>query len=320
MKPKNAPTAMGWTSRGRRWEWIQSWFLVFFLTFFLYWVPLVYMGVRSARIRWIMSGFFYALPFAGYLLVKSAASGTSDPEVLQVAERIATYLLRAQFGFLVAAAMHTWHVRGEFLVRISEDQHERDDLVAQARSRMESPNTEAQPERPAPPPRRLLNINTVGERELAMLPGLGPERAKQAIALREQQGLFGSFAEFADKLQITSETRAKLRAMFEEEARAPEISQNDPAYRVLVDGRRVLELNWASMETLAALPGLGVENARRAVTLRDGDGPFKSLEDFRFRLGLNMDAMIKLSQQLSVTSQSTRPGGGAKPAGRVVDV
>jgi DNA uptake protein ComE-like DNA-binding protein len=83
----------------------------------------------------------------------------------------------------------------------------------------------------------------------------------------------------------------------------------------------VLELNWASLETLAALPGLGPEVARRAVTLR-GDGPFKSLEDFRFRLNLSLDTLIKIQPYVSVISMSTRPGGGTgtSTGGRIVDV
>jgi type II secretory pathway component PulK len=100
------------------------------------------------------------------------------------------------------------------------------------------------------------------------------------------------------------------------------VPKDDPAYRVLPDGSRVLEVNWASAEALGALPGLGPEIARRAVAMRDGDGPFKSLEDFRYRLGLSMDVLIRIGPYVSVISMSLRPGGGSekKTGGRIVDV
>ena len=55
--------------------------------------------------------------------------------------------------------------------------------------------------------------------------------------------------------------------------------------------------------------------------MRDGDGPYKSLEDFRFRVGLSMDAIIQLSPYVSVISMSTRAAGGpgTKTGGRIVD-
>ncbi|MFM9970009.1 MAG: hypothetical protein ACKVQK_16590, partial [Burkholderiales bacterium] len=58
--------------------------------------------------------------------------------------------------------------------------------------------------------------------------------------------------------------------------------------------------------------------ARRAVTLRDGDGSFRSIEDFRYRLGLSLETMIEISPIVStVRTAAARPGGTA--GGRVVD-
>ena len=167
-------------------------------------------------------------------------------------------------------------------------------------------------------------MNRVTEAELALLPGLGPERARQAMRMREDMGDYRSFADFAAKLQLPDAAGARLRPLFEPDSEevALAIAKDDPAYRLLPDGSRVLEINWASAEALGALPGLGPETARRAVTLRDGDGPYKSLEDFRYRLKLPMDVMIKIGPYVSVISTSTRPGGGSAPktGGRIVDV
>ena len=309
------PETMGYTTRGSAWEWRQSWSFLFFLTFFGYWVPLVYMGLRVLQFRWVIYGLFYAGPVV--LLGLVLASGGAGPDGMRFSGGTLSRMWQAVAGFWMVALIHSWSAREEFLMRLSEQQFEHEDLVERARSRMAATD-----EAPAEP-RRLLNINSIGETELAMLPGLGSERAKQAMRLREELGDYRSFADFAAKLQLPDAVQKRLRPLFEpdSEAVAPAIRMDDPAYRLLADGSRVLELNWASAEALGALPGLGPEVARRAVTMRDGDGPFKSLEDFRFRLGLSMDVLIKISPHVSVISSSTRPGGGERKAGgRIVDV
>src|SRR4051812_19269493 len=52
----------GFTTRGNSWEWQQSWFLLFFLTYFGYWLALVYMGLRALQFRWVIYALFYAGP------------------------------------------------------------------------------------------------------------------------------------------------------------------------------------------------------------------------------------------------------------------
>ena len=313
---------MGFTTRGMAWEWKQCWLMALcFLSFFLYWVPLVYMGLRTLQFRWMIYGVFYAAPLV--LLGLVLAAGGAGPDGMQFSAGTLTRMWQAVGGFWIIAGIHTWMALEEFLVRVSEAQFDREELMERTHTRLEAA---AEGEAAGAPrvPRRLLNVNRVGETELAMLPGLGPERAKQALRLREQMGEFRSFADFANKLQLPAETHARLRPLFEPDSEevAPAIPLDDPAYRVLPDGSRVLEVNWASAEALGALPGLGPEVARRAVTMRDGDGPYKSLEDFRYRLGLSMDVMIKIGPYVSVISMSTRPGGGGKKktGGRIVDV
>jgi len=307
---------MGHTSRGWAWEMRQSWFMFLPFTVVLYWVPLVYMGLRVLQFRWVVYGLLYALPGILYALVW--ASGAAEGAGAGFAASV-LYLRNTAIGFGLFSLLHAWNARPEFLVRLAEQAYEHEDLLQGAHSRL---GAESQPGVPSAP-RRLLNVNQVGETELAMLPGLGPDRAKQAMRLREDMGEFRSFADFAGKLQLPADVKARLRPLFEPDSEevALAVPKDDPAYRLLPDGSRVLEINWASAEALGALPGLGPEVARRAVAMRDGDGPFKSLEDFRFRLNLKMDAMIKISPYVSVISMSTRPGGGGKKTGgRIVDV
>jgi DNA uptake protein ComE-like DNA-binding protein len=315
--PAESGEVMGHTSRGVGWETRQSWFMLLFLTVVLYWVPLVYMGLRVLEFRWVIYGLLYAVPGALYALV--AASGGAG-EVSGAGVSL-DYLGRSAGAFGFFALFHAWNARGEFLVRLAEQQYDHEELLERTRGRIDAATAAGAPEATA---RRLLNVNRVTEAELAMLPGLGPEHARQAMQMREEMGDYRSFADFAAKLQLPAAASARLRPLFEPDTEevALAIAKDDPAYRLLPDGSRVLEINWASAETLGALPGLGPELARRAVTLRDGDGPYKSLEDFRYRLNLPMEVMIKIGPFVSMISTSTRPGGGSAPktGGRIVDV
>lgn len=320
--PAGSDEAMGHTSRGTGWETRQSWFMLLFLTVVLYWVPLVYMGLRVLEFRWVIYGLLYALPGALFVLVKASGGGDAPGAGVSL-----DYLGRSVGAFWFFALIHTWNARGEFLIRLAERHYEHEDLLERTRTRIDAPSATGEPAQLSPSPaapRRLLNVNRVTEEELAMLPGLGPERARQAMRMREQMGDYRSFADFAARLQLAAAASARLRPLFEPDTEevAPAIAKDDPAYRLLPDGSRVLEINWASAEALGALPGLGPEIAQRAVTLRDGDGPYKSLEDFRYRLGLTIDAMIKISPYVSVISMSKRAGGGSttKTGGRIVDV
>ncbi len=306
---------MGHTSRGVGWETRQSWFMLLFLTGALYWVPLVYMGLRVLEFRWVVYGGLYAIPGALAAIVWGSG-GFADAGT-------GAYLRGSAGAFWFFALFHTWNARGEFLVRLAEQQYEHEDLLQRSRIRIDAASEAGEDAAPAAP-RRLLNINRVTEAELAMLPGLGPERAKEAMRMREQMGDYRSFADFAVKLQLPAPAIVRLRPLFEPDSEvvAPAIPNDDPAYRLLPDGSRVLEINWASAEALGALPGLGPEVGRRAVTLRDGDGPFKSLEDFRYRLKLSMDTMIKISPFVAASPPLAKQAGGKAPkaGGRIVDV
>ncbi len=85
------------------------------------------------------------------------------------------------------------------------------------------------------------------------------------------------------------------------------------------DGSRHLEINLASAEEIATLPGLDVEIARRAVALRDTGGPYKSVEDFRYRLGLPVDVLVQFSSMVSTLETPAKRSGSVTPSARIVE-
>jgi DNA uptake protein ComE-like DNA-binding protein len=319
---------MGYTHRGQRWEYRQSWYMLALFTPWTFWFPLLYTGIRTLQFRWIIWGLFYGLP--SFIRMKF------DPADFGLEEMFKRWL----FTSMVLAAIHAFRARAEFLVRLANYIETRELLMEGARLRREQLEADAgsadasQEDRetegeqvhahesshanvtPAPAPiRRLFDVNFIGERELAMLPGMGPERAKQAVAMRQTLGSFNSFDHFAEKMGLSAAARERLRPIFIQPA--PAFETNDE-YTTLADGRRILEINLASAQAIATLPGLTQDNARRAVALRDADGWYRSTEDFRYRLGLSMDTMVHISEFVStVRTSGSRPGG--KDGGRLVD-
>ena len=136
--PAQSGEAMGHTSRGTGWETRQSWFMLLFLTVALYWVPLVYMGLRVLEFRWVVYGLLYALPGALFALVK--ASGGLSGEGAGVT---ADYLGRTAGAFWFFALFHTWNARGEFLIRLAERQYEHEDLLERTRTRIDAASAAA---------------------------------------------------------------------------------------------------------------------------------------------------------------------------------
>ena len=320
---------MGYTHKGRGWEYEQSWYLLALFTPWTFWFPLLYTGVRTLQFRWIFWGLSYGIPSFLHMKFDPAEFGLED------------FYKRWLFTSMALAAIHSFRTRGEFLVRLANYLETREMLMEGARRRRDQVPAEteesadaSQEEResavepvhardssltnasPAPAPiRRLFDVNLIGERELAMLPGMGPERARQAVAMRQTLGSFNSFDHFAEKMGFSAAARERLRPIFIQPAPAFETNEE---YTTLADGRRILEINLASAEAIATLPGLTQDNARRAVALRDSDGWYRSTEDFRYRLGLSMDTMVHISEFVStVRTSGSRPGG--KDGGRLVD-
>ncbi len=355
-----ADKVMGYTHKGTQWEYQQSWYLLALFSPWTFWFPLVYTGLRTLQLQWIIWGLFYGLPAFIKFGFDPADFGFED------------FFKHWTIASLFVAAIHAFRARGEFLVRLASAFETREILMEGARLRQEQdgqgsadaqvlgetplaagswgggdsprvelgrrvesqqPLSQQLPSQQPPassqtnPPavaaqqKRLFDVNLIGEQALAMLPGLGPERAKQAVAMRETLGSFNSFDHFAEKMGISADARERLRPIFIQAVPAvPSIDE----YTVLPDGRRILEVNLASAQAIASLPGLSQDIARRAVALRDADGWYRTTEDFRYRLGLSTDVLILFSPFMSTVKTQATPsggktGGGGNTGGRVVD-
>jgi len=90
------------------------------------------------------------------------------------------------------------------------------------------------------------------------------------------------------------------RAPAEPAATATAAAGPRPPKRRLADGEH-LDLNVASAEELARLPGVGAGLARRIVDARERDGPFATVDDLGRVRGVSRSRLDRLRPLLDVT-------------------
>ena len=85
----------------------------------------------------------------------------------------------------------------------------------------------------------------------------------------------------------------------------------------------LIDLNRASEEQIASLPGINLIMAKRAVSLRDARGGFDSLEDFSHALGLKPHIKERIRPMVTVgpKAEDPTPSGAEREGGfgRIVD-
>jgi competence protein ComEA len=140
------------------------------------------------------------------------------------------------------------------------------------------PNPSPAPGSPPSYPRLPLDLNSASAEELTVLPGIDPQRAQAAIAIRQEQGGFHSLEEFCSLLGLHGLTQDRLKTMT---TIKPFPSSNDSAESMVK-----IDLNNAPLEELLMLPWLNEANARHLIDLRDLHHGYQSLEEVAQYLSL----------------------------------
>ncbi len=98
------------TSHGKRWERLQSFWILGTFTFgILSWVSFLYIGIRARRLRWVLWSAFYFAFFLGYAIVASVTGPGSRATSTGVAVLIV---------IMAASAVHALMVRKDYLTRL----------------------------------------------------------------------------------------------------------------------------------------------------------------------------------------------------------
>jgi competence protein ComEA len=176
---------------------------------------------------------------------------------------------------------------------------------------------QSEPEKPKPALTGPVNINTAGADQLELLPRVGPAMAKAIVEYRTQNGPFRSVDDLDKVPRIGRKTVDRLRSLItvgaasEAAAAAPAIpraaepqapsssSHRGSSKKELAPGETI-DINEASEEELARLPGVGPATAQKIVEQRVSNGPFKKIEDIQKVKGIGPAKFAKMKDHLRV--------------------
>lgn len=119
-------------------------------------------------------------------------------------------------------------------------------------------------------PSRPVDINLASEREIALLPGVGSSLARAVVEWRNRNGPFKSVDQLLLVPGIGPKTLERLRPLVVARPRA-KVERSGSSFPV--------DVNLATREELAFLPGIGPSLAAEIVRWREEHGPFRSVEE-----------------------------------------
>ncbi|HNW33800.1 MAG TPA: ComEA family DNA-binding protein [Candidatus Ozemobacteraceae bacterium] len=119
-----------------------------------------------------------------------------------------------------------------------------------------------------------MNVNTATLAQLDALPGIGKVMAERIIELRKQKGGLKTLSELKEIKGVSPKKYSELCKVL---AAAGESAGE----------QRKLNLNFATLDELEALPGVGPKLARAIFDARNNKGGFKSVKDLEDIPGLS---------------------------------
>lgn len=91
--------------------------------------------------------------------------------------------------------------------------------------------------------------------------------------------------------------------------------QEAPAQQI-----NIVDVNTASEEEIAALPGLTIIDAKRAVDYRRENGPFRTPDEFFEAIRVKPHIMVKIQDRVIASAQSSSGSDADGKGGRVIDL
>lgn len=224
---------MSITNRGKKWEFLNSFWILWSFTLFLSCVGFFWIGGRTGRRKWIISGLIYLLVNFGLMFTTSWLKANSDI----MFNVVMTMILIGWFAAIVQSFMS----RKEYLIRreavidltaATRDAYRNEIRKEYIPQRNTQPSVQTQYQQSVPStylPRQerqgsqpsdaqpagqsgeydtklcvsaSIDLNTCTEQQLVNLPGVGVVLAKKAMEMRAETGGFVSTADFNEKLKL----------------------------------------------------------------------------------------------------------------------
>jgi len=315
---------MSITNRGRKWEIVNSLWVIILFTLLLCFIAFFYIGIRAKQRKWLLFGCMYmalcfVVPMFGTL------EGIRDTSFREIS---AIFCLISW----IACIFHGFISRREYLTR-------RDLILANQDAETMAYRQEIQES-----VLETLGIPSQGYMRVSQLP------AEQTVTTRQSRVIDVEGVLSQASLLTTPPTQTSLLKAPPPQAGtqvipppqvgtqvtpppqtwAPPVPPSRAHTQVTLQpqvaatppqqaGPQKIDLNHCTEQQLVSLPGVGVASAKRAVELRSQIGGFTSVEDFCKQLKLQPYFADQI-QQLAITTPMTSPRQSGKSRGRVIDI
>ena len=164
----------------------------------------------------------------------------------------------------------------------------------------------AQTTKPAASATELIDLNTATVDQLETLPGIGPAKAKAIVEGRP----YTSLKDFEQRNIVAASTVDKFKAQVTvAKAKAKPAATDTAATPAPAAPSAKVDLNTATAEELATLPGIGPAKAKAIIDGR----PYTSLKDFDQRNIVAASVADKIKDQVTVSKAKTKPVVAAAP-------
>lgn len=228
---------MSITSRGKKWEILNSlWILFTFTLAFFNWIGFFYIGYKTKCKKWIFSGLIYSIPFILVMVTGGASDFVAGLTIiLGIIGIVHAFIIRTEYLIRLEAIEkgkvlsdsevkkiitsiklskmnlegigYTQSVSGNDVVKPSFSVEKSTKIeVKKSPIESEKPNKESYKN-------KSIDINSAPESELASLPGIGSILAKKAINHRETKGSFNSIDEFAEILSLKPHVLERIKPL-----------------------------------------------------------------------------------------------------------
>lgn len=230
---------MNITNKGKKWELRNSLWIIWSFTLILGCIGFFWIGGRTGKRKWIVSGVIYLIINFGLIYVIAPLKSINT-----IYSNIATVIFC--LGWF-AAIVQSFMSRKEYLIRreavidlmdSTRDSYRneiREDYFGKSEQPLNSSPLPISPKNTAMPQAGVqkVNLNICSEQDLANLPGVGIALAKRAIEIREQTGGFASVQDFNQRLGLMPHFTVQIENLAFVTLIEPKITPTEDGGRVI---------------------------------------------------------------------------------------
>lgn len=287
---------MAVTSKGSKWERGESCYIIIAFIPLLNWIAFLYVGLTANVKRWIYWGIFYATPlilFIYSIIFLGGLSGNFEP-----LERYCNLLQ-------IMAIVHAFWIRKEYLVRLEALQERKKILTKDEVKAIIEKNE------PINSYKKVPEVKDLSEDTKESMINEFTDTAGQSESLSTKDN---KISKTEDNIQSIKEI--KINQVNNSKEKTDNILPKDKKEEL-----SAININTASENELASLPGVGLILAKKAINHRETKGYFNSIDEFAEILSLKPHLLERIKPLIVIDKieSNHKTDEFSNKTGRIVD-